>query len=504
MVVWGGAILGGVYPESGGRYDSLLDRWTPTYEANSPVPREYPSAIWTGNVMIVFGGLRSEEPVDTGGRYDPLTDSWSPTTSVGVSRRRVFHTAVWTGSRMIVWGGDTCPNYPYDYDTGMSYDPVSDAWTPIQYLSEPIPRRHHTAVWTGDTMVVWGGLVCDYPPVAIATGGRYDPVTNSWGSISTSRAPSARQYHTAVWTGSRMLVWGGSDNDTNPSFFNSGSAYDPVHDSWNAIARGGAPSPRRFHTTVWTGSLMLVWGGTGTSDFNTGGRYDPGSDRWTATSTTSAPTARIGHTAVWTGQEMIVWGGETSAYGLDRVNTGGRYDPVANQWSATSLYNAPSARTNHAAAWSGTFMIVWGGVGDYLPSSGGRYVANNPDTDGDGTADVCDCGPADPTVFSVPREATGLRLADDKLRVSWDSAAPAAGSATVHDVLKGMLGEFAVGNGPGETCLAPGIPVTSTSDPSTPPAGSGFWYLVRGRNTCGAGTYGFRSGGAERTSTACP
>ncbi len=330
MVIWGGGALGGVYPNSGGRYDPLLDRWNPTYAPNSPVPREYPSTIWTGNVMIVFGGLRSEEPLSTGGRYDPLTDSWSPTTNVGVSRSRVFHTAVWTGSRMIVWGGETCPNYPYDYDTGMSYDPVSDAWTPIQYLSEPIPRRHHTAVWTGDTMVVWGGLVCDSPPVAIATGGRYDPITNSWGSISITKAPSARQYHTAVWTGSRMIVWGGSDNDSSPNFFNTGAAYDPVHDTWTAIMKGGAPSPRRFHTAVWTGSSMIVWGGTGTSDFDTGGIYDSGSDRWTATSTTGAPAARIGHTAVWTGEEMIVWGGETSASGLDRMNTGGRYDPVAN------------------------------------------------------------------------------------------------------------------------------------------------------------------------------
>ena len=42
---------------------------------------------------------------------------------------------------------------------------------------------------------------------------------------------------------------------------------------------------------------------------NTGGRYNPGTDSWTATSTTNAPTARYVHTAVWTGSEMIVWGG---------------------------------------------------------------------------------------------------------------------------------------------------------------------------------------------------
>jgi hypothetical protein len=32
-------------------------------------------------------------------------------------------------------------------------------------------------------------------------------------------------------------------------------------------------------------------------------------DTWTATSTTNAPSARADHTAVWTGSEMIVWGG---------------------------------------------------------------------------------------------------------------------------------------------------------------------------------------------------
>jgi hypothetical protein len=32
-------------------------------------------------------------------------------------------------------------------------------------------------------------------------------------------------------------------------------------------------------------------------------------DTWTATSTDGAPSARRNHTAVWTGSEMIIWGG---------------------------------------------------------------------------------------------------------------------------------------------------------------------------------------------------
>src|SRR5258705_9828388 len=58
------------------------------------------------------------------------------------------------------------------------------------------------------------------------------------------------------------------------------------------------------------------------SGLNTGGRYNHGTDSWTATSTTSAPAGRAYHTAVWTGSEMIVWGGND---GISYLNTGGRY-----------------------------------------------------------------------------------------------------------------------------------------------------------------------------------
>ena len=58
---------------------------------------------------------------------------------------------------------------------------------------------------------------------------------------------------------------------------------------------------------LWTGSEMVIWGGFPYT--NTGGRYNPDTDSWTATSTTNAPEARLNHTALWTGNEMIVWGG---------------------------------------------------------------------------------------------------------------------------------------------------------------------------------------------------
>src|SRR5438477_2782080 len=69
---------------------------------------------------------------------------------------------------------------------------------------------------------------------------------------------------------------------------------------------------------------MIVWGGITTPGAtNTGGRYNPSANTWVATSTIGAPSARYQPTAVWIGSQLIVWGGqETFPLGL---NTGGRY-----------------------------------------------------------------------------------------------------------------------------------------------------------------------------------
>src|SRR5437762_13641237 len=88
---------------------------------------------------------------------------------------------------------------------------------------------------------------------------------------------------------------------------------------------------------------------------NTGGRYNPGTDSWTATSTTSAPAARDFHTAVWSGSEMIVWGG----LGGGRLNTGGRCNPGTDSWTATRTTSATAAPLWHTAARPGRATIHW-------------------------------------------------------------------------------------------------------------------------------------------------
>src|SRR4030095_4363007 len=93
----------------------------------------------------------------------------------------------------------------------------------------------------------------------------------------------------------------------------TGGRYDPVRDVWSSVSTFGAPSPRFDHTAVWTGDRMIVWGGSFSFNLttSTGGRYDPSTDTWIGTSVVLAPQDRTLHKAFWTGTDMLVWGGTT-------------------------------------------------------------------------------------------------------------------------------------------------------------------------------------------------
>jgi hypothetical protein len=109
-------------------------------------------------------------------------------------------------------------------------------------------------------------------------------------------------------------------------------------DAWRQGGTGVAstPLPRTGHSAVWTGTEMLIWGGSGVQPPTEGGwRYNPVLDRWTPMATLNSPASTTDHSTVWTGSEMIVWGG-----GPGRA--GGRYDPTTDTWRATNRRMRPA------------------------------------------------------------------------------------------------------------------------------------------------------------------
>jgi N-acetylneuraminic acid mutarotase len=384
MLVWGGILSAEITGKTGGRYDPATDTWHPISGIGDPTGRTGPTGVWSGAELIVWGGWGggfTDNVFNSGGRYDPLLDLWTPTsTGTAVPTPRIGHSAVWTGTAMLIWGGDS-RGLGGQRSDGALYDPVLDQWTAINGAGAPSARVGHSAVWADTEMIVWGGTGGSTP---LDTGGRYDPAQEQWTDLPTDGAPEARNLQTAIWSGSELIVWGGctiSSGCFSPT--NSGGRFDPAQNQWQATSLTDAPVGRRFHSAIWTGDEMIVWGGCVDHDCSdhrsSGGRYDPAGDAWVATQTTGPPFGRSMHTAVWTGAEMIVWGGCSGGECQNSTASGGRFDPVQNLWNPTSAEDAPSRRINHTAVWTGAEMIVWGGF-DPLggTASGKRY---DPATD---------------------------------------------------------------------------------------------------------------------------
>jgi N-acetylneuraminic acid mutarotase len=567
MLVWGGTLLN----NTGGRYNPSTDTWAPLSTTNAPAARRLHSAVWTGEVMIVWGGLGCPgsycPSFVSGGRYDPTSDSWTPTFTGNVPYPRIAHTAIWTGNQLIVWGGQFGGGSPpFWLATGGRYDPVVDAWQPTATLGAPSARSEHTAVWSGNRMIVWGG---GGEFTGLAIGGRYDPIADAWSPVSTTNAPATRRLHTATWTGSRMIVFGGY---TGPTAVNTGGRYDPVADTWAPTSITGAPGPRAGHSAVWTGSRMIVWSGINDS---TGGVYDPAGDSWTLTSTTSAPSGRLFHGAVWTGSEMIVWGGQ---FGTTPKNDGAIYDPAHDSWRSMSPVGAPAPRTRLGAVWTGSEMLIWGGLdesgayihyGDgarYSPTTGTWAPLGSPgapagrsspgivwtgdrmlvwggsnnyasdgaggsycwctaptwyhDSDGDGLGNTIpsivacaappghassggDCDDGNPSIWSTPGEARDLMFTNQST-VAWSPPALPGAAADTYDLLRSpVASDFSSTEA---VCVTTDIAGTTAGDAAEPSVGKFLFYLVRARNGCpsGQGTLGTASDGSPRSGRSCP
>lgn len=333
---------------------------------------------------------------------------WTPTSTTKAPVMRAFHGSAWTGSKMLVWGGcretDSsiagCGQYLAD---GGLYNPVEKKWTEIPTATSIIDRRaYHSVVWTGEQnkkVIVWGGCraqqaadqACNF---SFNDGAIFDLQTNRF--IESIKAPiDARVFHSAVWTGSEILVWGGVKNyktrDTVP--LGDGAHFNLSSKSWKTIQPSAeSPSPRREHTAIWTGptndlrssNKMVIWGGCQAEIgyfcnqvFQDGSIYNPATASWKKMNIDNAPSPRRAHTAVWTGDKMIVWGGQDkNGY----LNNGGVYDVANDEWTELN-YLAPTARAWHTAVWTGSHMIIWGGQSgiENFPTDFGVY---SPQSDG--------------------------------------------------------------------------------------------------------------------------
>lgn len=159
--------------------------------------------------------------------------------------------------------------------------------------------------------------------------------TAAWSELPAAPI-AARTGAVGVWTGSQMIIWGGSDGNRT---YADGAAYNPATRVWTKLP--AAPiSGRAGADYVWTGSVLFIWGSYAdrTDSVTDGAVYSPATRRWT----TLPPPPHNGvgpSAAVWSGSALVL----LTSPGIDPAGNGPdvayaqSYDLKRNAW--TSLPN---------------------------------------------------------------------------------------------------------------------------------------------------------------------
>lgn len=329
-------------------------------------------------------------------------DTWTPLPKAPVGARNQFLEA-WTGSSMLVWGGYAGRGNLGD---GAAFDPAAGSWAALPAGPLP-PIVAPVGAWNGHELMVFGVPNSDGPEPPRSPGAAYNPATGTWRSLEPFPLGGlADSGSYAVWTGSRLLVWGFFGNDARNSergtLDTRAAEYDPATNTWTVTSAAPVAAPI-FGDAFWTGTELLVFGQMGTSGSSTGHpelvSFTPASDAWGVLPNPPGPIAG-GGAAAWTGTELVAGGGPAGAAaaafnpssgswrtlpdapepftGNDRYGdlwTGrdvliladgdpqGRpllLDPATNRWSFGAASPVPG-RTDGPAVWDGTAALVWGG-----------------------------------------------------------------------------------------------------------------------------------------------
>jgi hypothetical protein len=127
-------------------------------------------------------------------------------------------------------------------------------------------------------LLVWGGL--EPSRVGLNDGAAFEPIASTWTAMGAVQPPSVRgcvvRSGWSAWTGDRMLVAGGVDGD---SVAKDLALYDPDADpklAWGQTTVWDPPNPHEYGVGVWSGKEFILWGGSdGSSPSATGTRWMP-------------------------------------------------------------------------------------------------------------------------------------------------------------------------------------------------------------------------------------
>ena len=304
---------------------------------------------------------------------------------------------------MVVLGGDA--GGPL---TGAVYWPGDDTWRTLS--AAPFPEGDWRDAAVG---AAWDGSAVHVVATTAPTGGSmatYEPATDTWTTITDPLPEGTSTGGVVAWTGTKLLVVGGSGDDPAESgrvtlAYTPGSGWARLPDAPFTVDEGQGGDRAVQH--VWTPHGLLVWDDSATGAILR--RSDDGV--WSWTTLDAAPfAAPLDQAAVaWTGTHVVwlfgvqadgarpaaaaafnpvtgTWetldpgdlGGRRGAVAvgtggssvfvccgeaISRADRGALVDASSGAWTSAPGYDGLAAHGAGATAvWSGSQVVVWGGA----------------------------------------------------------------------------------------------------------------------------------------------
>ncbi|MFP5458394.1 MAG: kelch repeat-containing protein [Bacteriovoracia bacterium] len=211
--------------------------------------------------FVIWGGLQLPTNYkNVGSIWNGSSWTTLPTPPTPLNPRSLMAFGV-EGDYFVVWGGtDGATQYNdgmyYKFSMNQSYDMAP---SPLS------PRFNASSTMVNGKLLVWGGQ--DVVGNRFSDGALFDPVTNTWTTLSPSFPPPPLSEAMVTTDGQRIYFRGGRFDNVNNS--SQTFMYDLATNQWDALPFTNLPAGLTNGVFMNIGSQLLMIGGSDTFDFPT-------------------------------------------------------------------------------------------------------------------------------------------------------------------------------------------------------------------------------------------
>jgi N-acetylneuraminic acid mutarotase len=289
--------------------------------AASPLSRWESGTVTYHNQMYVFGGFtdRTLDATAEVDRYDPATNTWSQVTTIPTGG--LTHEGITLVGATVYLAGGNIGSFE-DYYTGdatsqvLTYNMITGKWGSVTPL--PIKITSGGLVCINNHLIYFGGINAA-STVDLSHTWSLNLGDPSAGWVTEANMPNARNHiGYAAINGIAYAV--GGEHLYNQVGGNTASvdAYNPVTNTWKAVASLPFPWSGTHGTTIVVNGKIVIVGGQTNGGYdgiylNNIDEYDPASNSWSAVGTT--PEANQGEADAYINGELIVADGTVDNLG---------------------------------------------------------------------------------------------------------------------------------------------------------------------------------------------